>query len=124
MTRRLSINDTYPEQPVSEFQIAPHRYRYDRDDGHSKPASLREFLKAVPYQRGDVVLVALGNVVARAYVLSVNVYRNSWGDRCESYRVLMETKKGYWSKSWRRTYPGPIQRGYALAGRAPDVPTQ
>lgn len=47
------------------------------------------------------------------------------GERHAKYRVQFETKRGTGSQQWHwhYTYPGPIQRGYQLAGLAPEMPT-
>lgn len=105
---------------VANAVVAPHRYTWDRDDGVMEKG-YRQTIDLAPYKVGDVVLVEVGNTAVKAIVLSVLAYRDRYGDYQEYYRVARETKKGLWAKVWCNTFPGFIQRGYALAGLAPDV---
>ena len=107
-------------KPVAEYQVAPHRYTWDREV--PEPASLTEARKAAPYQAGDVVYVVYGDGFRRAYVHQVFAGFDSFGDRREIYWVLGENKNGTFSKRAHKAYPGQVQRGYQRAGLAPDIP--
>ena len=122
MSRKLRP-EKWDSRKVDECQIAPHRYTWDGKHGEYENAkTVTEFIRGVPYKAGDVVFVAYGDVAKRALITHVGAYRDRFGDRKEWFQVLLETKRGEWARVWNRTYPGPIQRGYKLAGRAPDIP--
>lgn len=104
--------------------VSPHRYRWDRGDDHEQPEqSYAEWHAAVAYKPGEVVYVDVSGVATLARVLYVFCERNRFDERQAKYRVQLATKRGTWAGSWVYTWPGFIQRGYALAGLAPDVPS-
>jgi hypothetical protein len=113
--------DTVP--PPSELPVAPHRYLWDAPFDERSVGTLQQWKETVPYKPGEVVWVQTGRDEAkRAYIMSVIPERDRFGDRREVYRVRLETNAGTWSKLWRDMWPGHVQRGYRIAGLAPDVP--
>lgn len=111
-----------PAEIDPALRTAPHRYRWDRDEPEPKDDSRAAFLNTVPYSVGEIVYVARDGKPVRARIIGVFTERNRFEERCVKFRVQFETKAGTWSRQWYYTYPGPIQRGYALAGLAPDMP--
>jgi hypothetical protein len=126
MSRKIGPAQTWPAERVETYAVAPHRYRYDAFDESYRDGTFKQFAAGIPYKTGDVIWLKQyhGRPPVRAYVLSWGTKRDRYGDRREYYNVLVETKRGHWSKSWIRAHPGPIQRGYAIAGLAPDVPME
>ena len=121
MSRRKIEN--WEARPVSEFEVAPHRYLWT--DGQDSDPDIRKFsdwLKTVPYQAGEVVWLEHKGKPVKARIMQVFRDYNRWQEAREMYRVQIETAKGHWSKAWFYTWSGFIQRGYKLAGLAPDVP--
>jgi len=115
-------NSSYDPRPVADFEVAPHRYLWSGiEDVYRDAASYAEFMAGVPYKKGEVVWLDHGTPV-KALIVDVFCDRDRFGDRREKYRVVTETKKGFWSKSWHYTWSGYIQRGYKKAGLAPDIP--
>ena len=121
------VRDWKPE-PVTGCVVAPHRYTWD-DATQDDPSvheygvdALRRWQKTVPYQPGEVVYVERNGKAVLARILNVFHERNRFDERVAKFRVQYATGDGEWSKMWVYTYPGFIQRGYALAGLAPDVP--
>lgn len=113
-----------PEQ-VDDAPVAPHRYRWDRDDDIDNDPSampIRDWKAAQPYQPGDVVYVQDGDDLRKARIMAVHVDYDRWDDRRPKFKVQYATKGGLWGKLFSYTYPGPIQRGYKLAGLAPEIP--
>lgn len=114
------------DEKVADAQVAPHRYTYEGfDDGYRDAKDFREFLAGVPYSEGEVVFVEYvendGRKVAkRAKVAHVWFDRNRYGERQELYRLQLETAKGVWAKVGTKAWAGQVQRGYQLAGLAPD----
>lgn len=120
--RNMDVDST---PPPGELPVAEHRYRWDRPYDPREDGSLQEWRESVPYKAGEVVWVAVGAVTPkRAFITHVFSTRDRYGERRAQFRVRYETKAGTWSKQWNYTWPGPIQRGYALAGLAPDVPQE
>jgi len=113
-------------------EVAPHRYLYNHEgdemDFRFKWAELgyKEWRAAVPYKAGEVIYFQSNGEATKALILDVGSYRPEAGiyagDKVETYRIAYATKTGKWSKNWLRIYPGDVQRGYKLAGLAPDVP--
>lgn len=116
---------------VDQCQVAPHRFTWmpvpgqpwtDRDDTPGQAGMrVREWLKKVEYQAGDVVWIVCGGEYARAMISGVFVSYDRYDDRRPMFRVHRETTKGGWSKNWYYAYPGQIQRGYlraTIAGQA------
>lgn len=130
MVRRYKqVTETLPRP--SQTETAPHRFTWDREpddgsfsviDGNLVP-SIREFLAQSPYKVGDVVYVARDRKEARrAYISRVGHEYDQYGDRRFKYRVHLENKCGdAFSANFIYTWPGMIQRGYLLAGLAPDL---
>lgn len=123
MTRM--IRNWTPEK-VDDFEVAPHRYTWNDGggdvDGYVKAMPLREFYAKQPYQRGEVVWVERNGAAVKARVREVLVRYDRYNDRKPVYRVQYATAAGLWAKVFVDTYPGPIQRGYKLAGLAPEMP--
>jgi hypothetical protein len=118
----------WTEEKVEGCAVAPHRYLWSRqgaEDDLAEPGSSRiaEWKAALPYQRGEVIWVANGGRISaiRARILDIIVDYDRYGDRRPIYQCQTETAKGVWSKVWSRFYPGAVQRGYHLAGLAPDL---
>jgi hypothetical protein len=110
---------------VADATVAPHRYTWD---GKGQPdldecKGYREILAAIPYKEGEAVYVQRGERAVKARIYRVHYERDRFGERRAVFMVQFETAAGLWSKAWARTWAGFIQRGYALAGLAPDVPT-
>lgn len=102
--------------------IAPHRYTWDDDGPDPALAPDYDTWKAlVPYKPGEAIYVERGGKAVKALILDVHPGRDSMGFRQEVYRIVLETAKGLWSKSWERVHPGAVQRGYHRAGLAPDL---
>lgn len=121
------VKDWKPDR-VEDAEIAPHRYTWDASSDYQDARELKAFLAGVPYKAGEVVYVERaghGEYVARkARILFVTwdrEHRERTGERREMYRVQFETGAGLWSKLWEYVHPGHVQRGYKLAGLAPDV---
>jgi hypothetical protein len=106
---------------VEDTPVAEHRYRWDTADETWKADSYREWLALVPYKVGEVIMVSCGDHALRTRILDVLSERDRFGDRREVYRVQYETKSGLWAKLYQRIHPGFVQRGYWLAGLAPDL---
>lgn len=122
MSRKLREGE-YDDRPVEACAVAPHRYTWEgQDNPYQHAKRVTDFLRGVAYQKGDVVYVERNGAPVKALILYVGCSRDSWGDRREWFKVLLATRKGKWSGAWHRTYPGFVQRGYQLAGLAPDVP--
>ena len=122
MSRRIRFGSVL--KPVADFEVAPHRYRWDAvtpDDLAITPKEVRE---AAPYKVGEVVYEAHGEGFRRAYVHAVQIKMGFDGFWREQYAVFPETKAGLWSKLYHITHPGPIQRGYQRAGLAPEMPVE
>jgi len=84
---------------------------------------LGDFLRLAPYQPGDVVYVPYAEAWRLAYVSHVFHEYDLYGDRRHKFRVHLANKKGdRFAISWIYVFPGQIQRGYARAGKAPDIP--
>lgn len=125
------VKDWKPDL-VASAEVAPHRYLWSGaidavgnvlPDPDAAP-DFKAFKAAVPYQAGDVVYVDRGGVPVKARIIDFwwdRDLRERTGEKREMYRVQFETAAGMWSKLWERTHPGFIQRGYKLAGLAPDV---
>lgn len=112
-----------PFTPPADAAVAPHRYRWDTDEGHEHEDMPPVVWRAsVAYKAGDVVYVAHNGAAVKARVLYVWREVRENRDPIAKYRVQLATKAGEWSRMWVYTWPGFIQRGYALAGLAPDVP--
>lgn len=110
------------EQPVEATPVAPHRYTWSREEPEPKDATVKAWRATVPYQPGDVVWVQVSEGVAkRALVIRLHAHYDRWHTRMAMFKVCFETKAGKWSRQWNYTWPGFIQRGYAVAGLAPDV---
>ncbi len=117
----------WTEETVDPNSVAPHRYTWSREgaedaladpsDGHK----IRDWKAALPYQPGEVMWVERNGKPVRAKLLYVVVDYDRSGDRRPAYQCQTETAKGVWSKVWQRFYPGHVQRGYLLAGLAPDL---
>lgn len=109
-------------QRVEDYPVAPHRYTWAGEEVEPADDSVKAWRATVPYQAGDVVWVQVGDGKAlRARILHVFVHYNRFHERVAQFRIVLETKKGLWAKQWIYTWPGFIQRGYAIAGLAPDV---
>jgi hypothetical protein len=124
MGRKSNLPDL---PPVDQFEVAPHRYLYDRMVGAEAMLGLpeptyRDAVRLAPYQKGDVVYVVYGDGFTRVYIEQVFARRNSYGDMVEYYRGRRETKAGRWAKVPYDVFPGYIQRGYQRAGLAPEMP--
>jgi hypothetical protein len=113
------------DEKVEDAEIAPHRYTFDSSSDYRDAEDYREFIAGVPYKVGEVVYVERYGkgckVAKRARIVDVWFERDRYGDRRELYRAQFETEKGLWAKVAEKTYAGPIQRGYQLAGLAPDL---
>lgn len=110
----------YNSKP-SECDLAPHRYNEEfNDDYRYLSDDYKTWRNAVPYKAGDVVMVEDRNrrgdrIYVRALILDFFVdsdWRERHGDRMEKYRIVLATSKDTWSKSYKYTWPGMIQRGY------------
>jgi len=120
-----SIRD-WKEERADAFPLAPHRYTWDREgpeEALADPSSgpIREWRAALPYQKGEVIMVERRGKPYRAKVLDIILDYDRYGDRRACYQCATETATGVFSKVWFRFYPGHIQRGYLLAGLAPDL---
>lgn len=110
-------------KPVDEYEVAPHRYTWDANVDYYNLPKLSEFLKAVPYQPGDVVYYNHDGEARKAYVHIVVWDYDRCGFRIEKFKIMVANKDGKtFAKNWRYAYAGQIQRGYMLAGLAPDIP--
>lgn len=110
----------WSDKPVSDYEVAPHRYTWDRDyedhdDYHAWKAS-------VPYKKGEVIYFEDGGKAKKALIMDVFPTLDRFGDRSEKFRVLVETRHGQFSKLYTFIWPGQVQRGYKRAGMAPDIP--
>ena len=108
---------------VADLPVAPHRYHWD-----NPPPDLDDFddykamKAAIPYSEGEVVYIERGGKAVRALIYVASYYRSDYdGCRRAYFKVQVETAEGLFSKLWEKTWPGFIQRGYQLAGLAPDV---
>ncbi len=108
-----------PAEPVGDPQIAPHHFRWDAND--PPITTYVEWKKAEPYKPGDIVWVQVGEDAVRARIVMIHFTRDRFGDPRSKYRVQIETRNGHWSRQWIYTYPGFIQRGYALAGATDPI---
>lgn len=114
---------------VEDAVVAPHRYTWAEGDSNRPDAAaldrfcrLADWKAALPYQVGDVVWLEVSPT--RAVRARIHIIIRQWdrfGDARPLYRVQVETAKGLWSKHWINAWAGHIQRGYYLAGLAPDL---
>lgn len=120
MTRLVQ---NWTPEAVDETPVAPHRYTWGRKETEVFILGQgREFKKSVPYQPGEVVWVDRGDdTPVKARILMLFAELDHFGDYRAKFRVQFATAKGVWSKSWVYAWAGMIQRGYQLAGLAPDV---
>lgn len=126
MARHSRLIRNWKEERADDLPLAPHRYTWNREapeDDLADPASgpIREWRAALPYQKGDVLMVEDNGKPKRAKVLDIIVDYDRYGDRRPAYQCAVETADGVFSKVWKRFYPGHVQRGYKLAGLAPDL---
>lgn len=113
------VRDWKPEK-VEDAVMAPHRYTWDSEGSQWDAPDYKTWLASVPYKAGENVYLDFGGRLVKAHILNVVRSDDGFGFRREAYTVQVETKTGHWSKLWERTHPGFIQRGYLLAGLAPD----
>jgi antitoxin (DNA-binding transcriptional repressor) of toxin-antitoxin stability system len=114
---------------VADATVAPHRMLWSGALNHSgEPAKdldacddWRECKANFSYREGETIMITRSGAAVKALVIAAFIRRNHFGDRCEAYKIVVETKSGYWSKLWEITHPGFIQRGYLAAGLAPDL---
>jgi hypothetical protein len=116
----------WQEERVEDFDVAPHRYTWDydgpEDDLAEMGTSVLAWKAALPYKPGDVIFVDNGTGKAmRAKVLYVVITYDRYDERRPAYQCAVETTKGIFSRLWSRYYPRQVQRGYHLAGLAPDL---
>ena len=126
---RLQRNIKLPDP--ADTQVAEHRYLWTGSVDELERELLasergtearRRFLALVPYKAGEVVYIEHAGGCAKAYISAVLCDYDRYGDRQEVYRVHRLTADGKrFSKSWCYVYPGFIQRGYRLAGLAPEI---
>jgi hypothetical protein len=115
------------EEKVDPASVAPHRYTWDRvgpEDALAAPGdkhSIREWREALPYQPTEVIWVERSGQPVLARIQHIVVGYDRFGDRQAIYQCQTATAAGVWSKVWMRFYPGHVQRGYHLAGLAPDL---
>ena len=122
MARNMRGN-AEPFKPVDAYEVAPHRYLWTAECDYRDADTYREFIKGVPYQPGEVVYIDHNGSATKAMIVRVFGERDRYGDRREKFAVSLANKKGdRFAKHWFYTWPGFIQRGYQLAGLAPDVP--
>lgn len=126
MSRKFGRGLEWPSTPVSAHEIAPHKYVWNTwDDSYRDAPDYDTFKAGIPYKQGEVIWVQYGNAAKRAIIVRVGYERDGvFANRREVYKVALETAKGMWSKIWYKTYPGLVQRGYQLAGLAPEMPTK
>jgi hypothetical protein len=118
------VRDWTPEL-VSASPVAPHRYLWEGQDESYRDGNYDRFVAGIPYKAGEVVYVERNKQPVLARVLGSFSDRDWYirrGDRIEKYRVQLATKSGTWSKVWVYVWPGHVQRGYKLAGLAPEMP--
>lgn len=108
--------------PVADYEVAPHRYRWDIATPDDVAITWREVRDAAPYKAGEVVFVVYGDGFRKAYIGAVEVTKDAYEFWRECYHVFPETKAGAWSKLFYVAHPGFIQRGYQRAGLAPEMP--
>lgn len=113
--------------PVSDYQVAPHRYLYTELVGAEAllgvpEPTYKEVKAAAPYKVGEVVYAIYGDIFAKVIITYVYAQRTIHGDLREVYMGRRETKKGTWHKRPYELHPGYIQRGYQRAGLAPEMP--
>lgn len=107
----------HPEpRPVADFEVAPDRYpTAPAVDGDPNAMKLSEWRKLSTYKEGEVVWLDEGGEPVKALITDVFHDYDQYGDRREKYRVVKATVKGQWSKTFKYTWPGYIERGYKLA---------
>lgn len=128
------VRDWTPSR-VADSAIAPHRYLWkgapeipavEYPKGADRVTrgmyEHRHFMKHVEYHIGDVIYLEHNGAPILARVLRVFAERNRHDELVAKYRVQLATKSGLWSKVWIYAHPGPVQRGYQLAGLAPEMP--
>jgi hypothetical protein len=117
---------------TADIEVSPHRYRWNgsvgADGQHlSDIENAKDYKSAracIPYSEGDVIYVERAGGFCRALIYVVLAHtRTIYGERRECYKVQYETSNGTFSKVWEYTHPGFIQRGYARAGLAPEMPS-
>ena len=76
----------------------------------------RACIEGCPYRVGSVIALQVDrDSYAVAVVLEVSAQRlESSGAYVARLRVARRTRRGAWSRCWEFTYPGPIERGFAL----------
>jgi hypothetical protein len=119
------VKEWSADEKVEDAAVAPHRYTFDSSSDYRDAEDYQAFIAGVPYKEGEVVYVERYGegckLAKKARIVHVWYERDRFGDRRELYRAQFETAKGLWSKVAEKTYAGPIQRGYQLAGLAPDL---
>ena len=103
--------------------LAPHRLLYTNDP--PSPETWKEAKQSAAYQPGDIIAVERDGKLRFAIVDYVMVSRDRFGDLQAYWRVRLFRKDGTLATPYRRqpyVWPGPVQRGYKLAGLAPEMP--
>lgn len=118
---RLHTGLPVADERVEATPVAPHRYLWSVDEVEPVDATVKAWKATVPYQPGDVVWVQVDSTTAKRALVIGLFSSYHCHERRAQFRVRLETKAGLWSKQWIYTWPGFIQRGYAMAGLAPDV---
>ena len=103
--------------------LAPHRLRYDNED--PTPETHWDARKRAAYQPGDIIALERNGKLRFAVVDNVLTYRDHFGDIQAYWRVRVFRPDGTLAKPYRRqpyAWPNFVQRGYKLAGLAPEMP--
>ncbi len=93
-----------------DFDELEHAWRMDMDN---QPGPSRYFREQGYFKIGDVIHDSEG-VVRIVEIFSF--YRDYHSDFIPKFKVQRITAKGQWAKVWHYTFPGFIQRAYAVAG--------
>ena len=103
--------------------LAPHRLRYDTED--PVPETHIEARKTAAYQPGEIIALERDGKLRFAIVDHVMTGRDLYGDIRAYWRVRLFRPDGTLASPYRRqpyAWPGFVQRGYKLAGLAPEMP--
>lgn len=103
--------------------LSPHRMRFDTETAAYE--SYTHARTTAPYQKGDIVAVCHNGKLKFALIDNVLVERRSFGEYRPYWRVRFMRKDGSFPAPYKRQpyiYPGYVQRGYWMAGLAPEIP--
>lgn len=103
-----------PREPVGDAQVRP----YQHESPFVNHFSYHSVQEHIPFKVGDVIWVEVApGDIRRAKI--IQAFADTKLDKVRfisTYKVVLETKDGYWSRQWVKTWPGYIYRAYRAKG--------